>query len=217
MPTGHYRQDVCPPRLTRRYNRTTTRACLCMRGGHCCAAQLAGKLHTGRSSASLSCALCRQARLCHSDTANVRPERRVQGLLRQQVAFQAETTTADSGGGFRCSLTTTPVDAVVSGWHVVVPELVLADEASLLFPRATSCVQQTCHMLTRVHFGFHFVHLPKQHCERAQLPVTDHGANPHAGVGKWCSDLAHHTVGVSMRRQAQQAALIRRRRSMRRL
>ena len=49
----------------------------------------------------------------------------MQGLLRREVAFRAETTAADSGVGFRCSLTTPPVDAVLSGWHVVVPELVL--------------------------------------------------------------------------------------------
>ncbi len=107
-----------------------------MRGGHRCAAHFAGKLHTGRSSASLSGALRSQARLCHTNTADVSPEPRVQGLLRQQVAFQAETTTADSGGGFRCSLTTTPVDAIVSGWHVVVPALVLAGSRTGLFPHA---------------------------------------------------------------------------------
>ena len=47
----------------------------------------------------------------------------MQGLLRQHVTLPAETSAADVGV-FQCQLRTPPVDAVVSGWHVVIPELV---------------------------------------------------------------------------------------------
>jgi hypothetical protein len=49
----------------------------------------------------------------------------LQGVLRQHVTLPAETTAVDIGI-FQCQLRTPPVNAIVSGWRVVIPELVSA-------------------------------------------------------------------------------------------
>ena len=135
----------------------------------------------------------RIARFC--DAAVVGVSLRMQGLLRQQVAFQAETTTADGGGGFRCSLTTPPVDAVVSGWHVVVPTLVLADSRTGLFPlvrfiRVSTCVPQHAAVVPLKSFALPIA-LPNSNsvaCPHSCLHSTAQGRR-HAGVEKCAPDL----------------------------
>ena len=137
----------------------------------------------------------------------------MQGVLRQPVAFQAETTAADSGGGFRCSITTPPVDAVVSGWHVVVPELVLTACSHTL----ASSTQHVCVTSLR---GFALslclvdvAFKTSQHCGRATDAPALHVTGPTQAHGI-CALLTQRThaqtstAGGPDKKTAQHAAAL---------
>ena len=59
-----------------------------------------------------------------------------QGVLRQHVTLPAETTAVDVGV-FQCQLRTPPINAIVSGWRVVIPEMASAKHAAAVLAQRT--------------------------------------------------------------------------------